>query len=113
MKGFGGGFPGGGNMQGLMKQAQKMQADLQKAQENAEKVTAEFQSGGGAVKATANGKGDLLTLSISPEVIDPSDKEVLEQMIVSTVNGAIKNARDLVQAEIAKVTGGMSIPGLF
>ena len=112
MKGFNG-MPGGGNMQALMKQAQKMQADLQKAQEQSETITADFQGGGGAVKATAHGKGELLTLSISPDVIDPNDREVLEQMIISTVNGAIKAARDLVQAEIAKVTGGMSIPGLF
>jgi DNA-binding YbaB/EbfC family protein len=107
------GFPGGGNIQALMKQAQKMQTDLQKAQESSEKIEAEFQSGGGAIKAVANGKGEVLSLSISPEVIDPNDREVLEQMIVSTVNGALKNARDQVQAEIAKVTGGMSIPGLF
>jgi DNA-binding YbaB/EbfC family protein len=111
MKGFGGGMPG--NIQGLMKQAQKMQQQLQEAQSKTETITAEFQSGGGAVKATANGKGDLLSLSIDPSIIDPSDKEVLEKMILSTVNGALTQAREKAQAEIAKVTGGMSIPGLF
>ncbi len=111
MKGFGGGMPG--NMQALMKQAQKMQQQLQDAQSKSETITAEFQSGGGAVKATANGKGEVLTLNIDPSIIDPSDKEVLEKMILSTVNGALSSAREKVQAEIAKVTGGMPIPGLF
>ena len=112
MKGFNG-FPGGGNVQALMKQAQKMQEQLQKAQENSEQIQAEFQSGGGAVKATANGKGEVLSLSIAPEVIDPTDREVLEQMIMSTINGALKAARVQMQAEISKATGGISIPGLF
>lgn len=112
MKGFGGG-PGGANIQGLMKQAQKMQEQLAKAQAESENVKCEFQSGGGVVKATSNGKGELIELFIDSSVIDPNDKEVLEKMILSTVNGAITAAKDKVKAELEKITGGMSIPGLF
>jgi DNA-binding YbaB/EbfC family protein len=100
-------------MQALMKQAQKMQEQLQNAQSKTEQLVSEFQSGGGAVKATANGKGEVLSLEIDSSIIDPNDKEVLEKMILATVNGAIGAAKQKAQEEIAKVTGGMNIPGLF
>lgn len=111
MKGFGG-FPGG-NMQALMKQAQKMQEQLQKAQEQAETITAESQSGGGAVKVVANGKSQVVSLTISREAVDPNDVEVLQEMILVAVNGALHDALEKVKQEISKATGGMSIPGLF
>ena len=107
------GFPGGGNIQALMKQAQKMQESLQKAQEQADKITAEFQSGGGAVKAVANGKSQVISLTIAKEAIDPNDAEVLQDMIMVAVNGALSQALEKVKEELAKATGGMSIPGLF
>lgn len=112
MKGFGG-FPGGGNVQALMKQAQKMQEQLQKAQEEADKITAESQSGGGAVKVVANGKSQVVSLTIAKEAVDPNDVEVLQDMILVAVNGALTEALDKVKQELSKATGGMSIPGLF
>lgn len=107
------GFPGGGNIQGMLKQAQKMQEQLQKSQQESEKMTGEAQAGGGAVKAVANGKNQVISLEISKDAVDPSDVEVLQEMILLAVNGALTDVQEKVKAELAKITGGMNIPGLF
>ncbi|MFH1059893.1 MAG: YbaB/EbfC family nucleoid-associated protein [Pseudomonadota bacterium] len=103
----------GGNMGGLVKQAQKMQQQMMKLQEelNAREVSA--QSGGGMVEATVNGRGELLKLRLEREVIDPDDAEMLSDLIVAAVGEAQRRAQEMVQSEMGKVTGGMNIPGLI
>ncbi len=110
-KGFGG-LPG--NMGNLMKQAQKMQADMQRLQAQAEQEVAEGNSGGGLVKAVCNGKNQLVSLEIDAKAIDPSDKEMLQDLIVSAVNQALTSVQDNIRAQMEKITGGMGgLPGLF
>ena len=108
-KGFGG-MPG--NMQGLLKQAQKMQEDLKKAQEKSEQLTADAQSGGGMVRVVVNGKNRIVELQIDKEVINPDDAEMLQDLIVAAVNEAVNKVQDAQKAELAKITGGLNIPGL-
>lgn len=113
-----GGYPGGmgmgGNMQNLMKQAQKMQQKMQEQQEEFEKKEFTASAGGDAVKATVNGKHELLSLVISPEIVDPDDIEMLQDLVTAAVNSAMKLA-DAEQAEnMSKLTGGMGgFGGLF
>ena len=103
---------GMGNIQQLMQQAQHMQQQMaQKQAEPAEK-TVTAQSGGGMVTATVNGAHELLELSIDPDVIDPEDKEMLEDMVVAAVNQAMQQAEEMAQQELGKLAGGMNIPGL-
>ena len=103
---------GMGNIQQLMQQAQRMQQQrAQKQAELAEK-TVTAQSGGGMVTATVNGAHELLELSIDPDVIDPDEKEMLEDMVVAAVNQAMQQAEEMAQQELGKLTGGMNIPGL-
>lgn len=107
------GFPGmPGNMQGLLKQAQKMQEDLLKAQEKSAQLTAEAQSGGGMVKVVVNGKNRLVSLSIEREVVNPDDVEMLQDLIVAAVNEGFSKVQEAQKEEINKITGGMPIPGL-
>lgn len=109
-KGFGG-MPG--NIQAIMKQAQKMQQQLQKTQEEAANLTADGSSGGGMVKVVANGKNQLVSIAIEKEVVNPSDVEMLQDLILAACNEALNKAQDKLKEEVAKVTGGMDIPGLF
>lgn len=109
-RGFGG-IPG--NMQAMLKQAQKMQQDLQKAQDLAKTMTAEGSAGGGVVKAVAGGDYQIKSLTINKEVIVPEDSEMLQDLVIAAVNEALKNAQDVVQGELSKVTGGINIPGLM
>ncbi len=109
-KGFGGGMPG--NMKALMQQAQKMQQDLMKAQEESENFTEEGSAGGGMVKAVANGKNQIVSLEIEKEVVDPEDVEMLQDLIVAASNEALRKVGEKVKEEMAKMTGGMQIPGL-
>ncbi|MEY4668899.1 MAG: hypothetical protein RL518_1598 [Pseudomonadota bacterium] len=110
-KGFSG-FPGGGNMQALLQQAQKMQRDMQVAQSQAEAFEAEGSVGGGAVKIKVNGKYEVLAVEIKPEAVDPSSVDLLQDMVKSAANEAIAKIRRNTDAALSKVTGGMSIPGL-
>jgi len=110
-KGFGG-FPGGGNMQALLQQAQKMQRDMQVAQTQAEAFDAEGSVGGGAVKIKVNGKYEVLSVEIKPEAVDPSGVDILQDMIKAAANEAIAKVRSNTDAMLSKVTGGVSIPGL-
>lgn len=96
----------------LMKQAQQMQAKMQKAQaELAEKVVA-AEVGGGQVKVTMNGKHQLLTLEIAPEAVDPDDAEFLQDLVLSAVNEAVRKVDEMVEAEMGGALGGMNIPGM-
>lgn len=100
-----------GGMAGLMKQANQMQMKMKKMQE--ELATREFTgtSGGGAVSAKVNGDNKLLSLTIDPEVVKSGDAEMLQDMVVSAVNEALKTAKETSSQEMSKITGGMSIPG--
>lgn len=100
-----------GGMAGLMKQANQMQMKMKKMQE--ELATREFTgtSGGGAVSAKVNGENKVLSLTIDPEVVKAGDAEMLQDMVVSAVNEALKSAKETSSAEMSKITGGMSIPG--
>lgn len=103
---------GMGNIQQLMQQAQRMQQQMAQKQAELAEKTVTAQSGGGMVTATVNGAHELLELSIDPDVIDPEDKEMLEDMVVAAVNQAMQRAEEMAQQELGKLTGGMNIPGL-
>ena len=102
--------PSQGNM---MKQIQKMQEDMQKMQEEVE--ASEFTSsvGGGAVEVTVNGSHEDLSIKMQPEVVDPEDIEMLEDLLISALNESIKKANDAMEQGMEKAKGGLSIPGLF
>jgi len=110
MKGFSG---GPGNMQALMKQAQKMQQDLKRAQEETEQIEAEGSAGGGAVKVTANGKNQLTAVLIEKAAINPDDAEMLQDLVLAAANEALTKVQESAKAALSKVTGGMNIPGLL
>ena len=99
-----------GNMGKMMKQLQKVQGQVMKMQEELAEREMEATSGGGAVKVVANGKKQLLSVKISPEVIDPEDAEMLEDMIVAAVNEVFDRIDDMTSEEMKKVTGGMNLP---
>ena len=98
------------NLQKLMKQAQKMQEQMAKTQADLQEKTVEVQAGGGKVKVVANGAGDVISIKIDKEVVDPNDVEFLEEVVLSGVQGAIEQGKALAQSEMSKLTGGM--PGL-
>lgn len=112
-----GGFSGfgGGNMGNLVKQAQKMQKDMQKVQEEMELKTVEATAGGGAITVIVSGKKEIKEINIKPEVVDPEDVEMLQDLILAAVNEALRKADEMVSSEMGKVTGGMGggFPGLF
>ena len=111
-----GGFPGmmgGANMQQLARQAQKLQQQMTKMQEELDAREFEATSGGGMVTAKVNGKRELLAISIKPEAVDPDDVEMLEDMVMAAVNEALRTAAETVEREMGKLTGGMNMPGLF
>ena len=109
-----GGFPGmGGNMNSIMKQAQKFQQQMEEMQKDLENKKFEASVGGGAVTAIANGKRQLVEVKIKPEVVDPDDVEMLEDLIMSACNQALKKAEDETSNEMGKLTGGLNMPGLF
>ena len=96
----------------LMKQAQQMQAGMQKAQEDLAKQTVESSVGGGKVTVTANGAGEVISLSIDPSVVDPEDTEFLQDLVLSGVQEAITKGKDMAAKEMSKLTGGMGLPGM-
>lgn len=109
-KGFGGGMPGGMNMNNLLKQAQKMQADMMKAQEELESKEFESSVGGGAVVVKANGKKEILDIQIKPEVVDPDDVEMLQDLVISAVNQVLREIDEIGKNQMSKFTGGMNLP---
>ncbi len=106
-----GGAPG--NMQSMLKQAQKMQEDMAAKQEELEAAEYEISAGGGVVGVKINGKKEILSVKISPEVVDPDDVETLEDLIVAAVNEAIKKVESISSEEMQKITGSMGLPGMF
>ena len=110
-KGYGGG--GSNNIQQLARQAQKIQDDMEAASAELETKEYEAAAGGGAVKVTVSGKPELIKVEIQPEVIDPDDVEMLEDLIITAVNDAISQINQISAKNIEKVTGGFNIPGLF
>jgi nucleoid-associated protein EbfC len=102
-----------GGMNNLVRQAQQMQAKIAKVQEEIGQKTIEASTGGGVVTAKVNGKQELLEVKINPEVVDPDDVEMLEEMVVGAVNQAMEAAGDMMNSEIEKITGGLNIPGMF
>jgi nucleoid-associated protein EbfC len=101
------------DMRLLMKQAQQMQAKMAETQARLQEETAEATSGGGMVTAVANGKGELLSLKIKKDVVDPEDVEMLEDLVLAATNEALRKTRDRVSEEMNKLTGGMNMPGMF
>jgi len=110
--GFPGGF-GGGNMGNLMKQAQKLQQDMERMQKELETKEFEASVGGGAVVVKTNGKKEVISINIKPEVVDADDVEMLEDLVLSAVNEALRKAEDETASKMGKLTGGMNIPGIF
>lgn len=100
------------NMMKLMKQAQAMQKNMEKAQAELATREVEFTAGGGMVSATASGDGNLKKLSIDPKVVDPDDVEMLEDLVFAAVDGAIKAAKAMSEEEMGKLTKGMNLPGM-
>ena len=104
---------GANNMQGMIRQAQKMQEEMAAKQEELDAKEYEVQAGGGAVTVTINGKKEILNISISPEIVDPDDIETLSDILVAGVNEAIKKVESINSTEMEKITGHMNMPGLF
>ena len=109
-KGVGG---GPGNMQSMIKQAQQMQEEMGKLQEELDVREYTVTAGGGAVTAVVDGKHIVKKLEIKPEVVDPEDVDMLTDLVMAAVNEAIRQAVDTSEAEMSKITGGINMPGLF
>ena len=99
-------------MGNMMKQAQKLQAKMLRLQDELAEKTIESTAGGGMVKVVANGKQQIVAIQIEKEVVDPDDVEMLQDLIMTAVNDALTKSQEMVSAEMAKLTGGLSIPGL-
>ncbi len=97
----------------MLKQAQKLQANMLKVQEELAQKTVEASSGGGVVKVVANGRQQIVSLVIDKEVVDPEDVEMLQDLILAAVNEALAQSQEMVNAEMSKLTGGLNIPGLM
>lgn len=110
--GYRGGMGGGMNMN-MIKQAQKMQQDMLKMQEEMESKEYEATAGGGMVKAVVNGKHEVLSLTINPEAVDPEDVEMLQDMVVAAVNEAMRKGEAEAAQNMSKLTGGLNLGGLF
>ncbi|HPS39085.1 MAG TPA: YbaB/EbfC family nucleoid-associated protein [Candidatus Cloacimonadota bacterium] len=106
-------LPGGKNMKDLMKQAQRMQQEMMKSQEELESRVFEASSGGGMVKVEMNGKFELLSIKLDPEAVDPEDVEMLEDLIVAAMQEVQAKVSEASSDTMGKLTGGMKIPGLF
>ena len=110
--GYRGGFAGG-NQANMMRQAQKLQQEMLKIQEEIESSEFEFTAGGGVVKAVVMGTKQVKSIEIDPEAVDPDDVEMLQDMIVAAVNGALKLCEEKSSSSMAKLQSGLSLPGLF
>ncbi|MBR3421092.1 MAG: YbaB/EbfC family nucleoid-associated protein [Ruminococcus sp.] len=110
-KNIGGG--GAQNMNQMIKQAQKMQDEITALQEDIEARDFTATAGGGAVEVTLSGKKIIKSLNLKPEVVDPEDIEMLQDLIISAINEAVNNIETTTEAEMSKITGGVSLPGLF
>ena len=103
---------GGGNMQGMLKKVQKMQKDMEKAQEEIKNTVVEASIGGGAVSVTMNGEQEVLSIKIAPAAVDPEDVEALEDLILAAVNEANRKAKEVAEKKSGAVTGNLKLPGM-
>lgn len=101
------------DMEDLMKHARQFQDKLAQVQEELAARMVTGTAGGGMVTVTVNGRGELVGLAIEPEVIDPDDRQMLQDLVIAAVNDGLRKAKDLGRNEMSKLTGGMTIPGLF
>ncbi len=109
-----GGFGGGGNMQQLMRQAQKMQQQMQEAQEKLDEMEYEAASGGGMVSVKVTGKREISSITIDPQVVDPDDVEMLQDLIIAAVNEALRKGEEAREAAMSRMAPGLSgMGGLF
>lgn len=106
------GFGGMGNLSKMMKQAQKMQQEMARMQEELKDKEVEASAGGGAVTVKVTGKQELISITISPEVVDADDIEMLQDLVLAAVNEGLNQSRELAKQEMLKITGGIEIPGL-
>ena len=104
--------PGGGSMNKMIKQAKQVQDQIVKKQEELKQREIETSAGGGAITVRVSGKQELLSIKINPEVVDPEDIEMLEDLVMAAVNEGIRQSQEMVSSEMAKITGGFNIPGL-
>ena len=109
-KGMGGGPQ---NMNAMIRQAQKMQADMEALQEDLDSREYEVSAGGGVIGVKISGKKEILSINLKPEIVDPDDIETLSDLLVAAVNEAIKKVEDTNASEMQKITGEMNVPGLF
>ena len=105
-----GGMGNMGNMAGMMKKVQKLQADIAKLQEELKKKTVDVSAGGGAVKIVMNGEKQVESLHLDPAAVDPEDVEMLQDLILTAVNEAVKKIDDMMASEMGKLTGGLNLP---
>ena len=111
--GFRGGMPGGMNQAAMMKQAQKLQQEMIRMQQEQASKTFTAKAGGGMVSATVSGKHELVDLQINPEAVDPDDVEMLQDMILAAINEAMRTADVEAANNMSRLTGGMNLGGLF
>jgi DNA-binding YbaB/EbfC family protein len=107
------GMPGGMNQAAMMKQAQKMQQEMLRMQEEMENKTYSATTGGGMVTASVNGKHEVVDLKINPEAVDPDDVEMLQDMVIAAVNEAMRSADADAANNMSRLTGGLNLGGLF
>ena len=107
------GMPGGMNQAAMMKQAQKLQQEMLRMQQEQETKTYTAKAGGGMVSATVNGKHEVVNIEINPETVDPDDVEMLQDMIMAAVNEAMRTADAEAANNMSRLTGGMNLGGLF
>ena len=107
------GMPGGMNQAAMMKQAQKMQQDLLRMQQEQESKSFTAKAGGGMVAATVNGKHEMVNLEINPEAVDPDDVEMLQDMVIAAINEAMRNADAVAAQNMSRLTGGLNLGGLL
>ncbi|MBN1572917.1 MAG: YbaB/EbfC family nucleoid-associated protein [Deltaproteobacteria bacterium] len=103
---------GGGGFGDIMKQAQKMQQDMMRIQEEMASKTIEASSGGGMVTVVVNGRQELLSITIEKDIVDPADVEMLQDLVLAAVNEGLLKSQEMVKEEMLKITGGINIPGL-
>lgn len=105
--------PGMANMQGMMKKVQKMQQDMLKMQEELKNRTIEATAGGGAVTVVVTGRKTVEKVTIAPSAVDPEDVEMLEDLVTTAINEAMRKVDEMTEKEMGKITGGMKLPGMF
>lgn len=105
--------PGMTNMQGMMKKVQKMQQDMLKMQEELKNRTVEATAGGGAVTVVVTGRKTVEKVTIAPSAVDPEDVEMLEDLVTTAINEAMRKVDEMTEKEMGKITGGMKLPGMF